>query len=112
MYSQAKEQLERERSKVVPPQVVEQAFKPEDLPARAKAVQDILKSLEPLLESREKQTSQLNSVCKAIDQYGDHLLTLTEEFQALKNQLQEVITHKGVNANLEEQVLNRLLTVI
>jgi hypothetical protein len=112
MYSQAKEQLERERSKVVPPQVVEQAFKPEDLPARAKAVQDILKSLEPLLESREKQTSQLNSVCKAIDQYGDHLLTLTDEFHSLQLQLQELIALKNPNAEKERLVLNKLMEVL
>ena len=112
IYSSGKRLLEEEKNAVVPPQLVEQTLGSEQLTEKARAAEAILKALDPLLKTREKQQQQITVLCKAIDNYGGHLETLVSEFHDIRNRLQDLIDLKSPNAQKEAIMLDKLIAIL
>lgn len=112
MYSAAKAQLEQEKKQPVPITLVGDTLGTENLTEKARAAQDILKSLEPILKARETQQHNIEVLCKAVDQYSLHLSELAADFAEIKSQLQTLIEGKSANAEKENVALDLIIAAL
>ena len=99
-YSRAKQELSRKHI-LVSESTVEAALGTEDLEARSKAAQELLKDLAPLLDARAKQQLQVDTIQKAVG-------TLETELQALSLAVRSLIDTKNSNLELEKKVLAKI----
>lgn len=111
-YSRGKQLLADEKANKQAQTVVPQVLGDDELTAKSKAVKDILETLNPLLKSREVQQQHIGALTKALEDYGVLLAGLTDSFNQLKAQLEQVVQAKNVNAAEEKAVLDKLMQIL
>jgi hypothetical protein len=108
MYSAAKAKLEQEQANVVPPQIVTQTLKPEDLTEKAKVINEILEKLSPIAEAKLKAARNEAALEKAVVSLGAAISQILTDVEDVKAGLSELVKVKNANAELERQVLEKL----
>ena len=108
MFSAAVAKIEQEQKTAVPPQIVTETLKPEDLSEKAKIVNEILEKLAPLANAKIKAAQREAALEKAVVSLGDAVTQILADIAAVKTELAEQGKAKSVNTELERQVLEKL----
>lgn len=110
MYSAAKARLDAEKQ--APTLETLQNTTTEDLNAKTKAINNILETIQPLVEVKIKATQEVAAARKAVVSLNEYLTQITVGVQALIFKLDQLENAKSQNADLERSVLNKLNDIL
>lgn len=99
MYSAAKAALEREKN--TPHNTAVSSLNEAELQGKAKALNDIIHILTPLLDAKLKAAQE-------IDAMQDTIHNLTVMLESVKVSVKNIEVSKNVNAELEREVLTKI----
>lgn len=85
---------------------------PETADTKSKAIQEILQTLQPLIEVKTQNSLQLAAMRKAVTDFTLVLTRVNEQFQLLSGKLDQIEAAKSQNADLEKQVLTKLMNIL